>query len=279
MTGALEIYNAINNPGILTNVPYSASGVVTYFLYNNTMMLDSRQVNVSCASGANKFDIISGTCADPQVISANTSGSYYNNPGSVNFTCSGADNYVVVRDPSGANVTIASGVYSTPVSVPITISDTYSVVCRKGAIASSPSLVAYATPPPPVATVEVNASPKTLTQGSKSTITWGIQYPTAACTLAAQAVCSNNACSQIQLNAAALLNTLIATTNTDSNDPNGVRPITTAVNTVAPANVGGNWKAVGKKTFTITGTTDFVADCGAGNKATVRVRVTSSGEQ
>jgi hypothetical protein len=71
----------------------------------------------------------------------------------------------------------------------------------------------------------------------------------------------------------------LATGNTDANDPNTQRSITTAVTTPAPGHKDVDWKGFGKKTITgIPFTTDFTLKCPTGQTETKRVQVTTSQE-
>ena len=281
-----ELYKGPPNTAAdqVTNVPFEADGTVIYRLYNNTLELDSTSVGVGCASGGpEKWDTDNNVCADPIVISVKVNGMYYNNPGSIEFVCSNSDSYSLIRDLSGANEVISSGTYTTKKTVPVTISDNYTVFCKHGSVSSAPSTVRYDSPPPPSPVIFINATPKTMDFQGKSAVNWVIQFPEIACSLKAKPVCTNDVCSQAQTDAAAVLNNTIATENTDTNDQGngngGTRAIQTAINTIAPGHEETDWKALGKKTFTVTKSTDFTIDCGGGNTATTRVRITNSNEE
>ena len=288
--GGGTTYNGHNSPplGQLTSVPFRYDGAggslpVTYYLYNNSVMLQSQQITVSCSAGANKWDTINNVCADPSV-SAGIVGDYgYGSPSGISFSCLNSTTYEIRKDPAGANTLFDSGAYTGPKVVPLVSSATYSVICKHGSVSASQP-VFYNSPPPPAVTISVNATPKTIDAGGKSTISWDITFPPLAplCTLTAKPVCANNVCTAEQTAAAAALNTVIANGTTDPNDPSGSnRPITDpavgAISTPVPGNP--NHKALGKKTFDVQSTTDFVVNCGNGNTATTRVRVASSNEQ
>lgn len=284
-----EIPVADNNPpgGMDVAVPYRDNGAgesfpVKYFLYNNTVELGMQQINVSCAAGANKWDTVNNVCADPSV-SAGIVGDYgYGSPNGISFSCLNSTTYEIRKDPAGANTLFDSGAYTGPTIIPLVSSATYSVICKHGSVSASQP-VFYNSPPPPAVTISVNATPKTIDAGGKSTVSWDITFPPLAplCTLTAKAVCANNVCTAAQTAAANALNTVIANGTTDTNDPSGSRPITDPTIGAISAPVVGNpnHKALGKKTFDVQGTTDFVVNCGNGNTATTRVRVASSNEQ
>jgi hypothetical protein len=198
-----ELYTGHSNPGQIENVPYEADGTVVYRLYNNAIeTAPSLSIAIGC-----KVDLQNGTlnslCSDPQVGSATINGDYGYNitpPAvvpSIEFSCIGSDRYEIRKAPAGANTLFASGLlpsngYLGLTDVPVILSDNYAVICKQGNIASVPTLVFYNSPPPPVATISINATPKTIDTGGKTTLTWSIQYPLPACTLTASSVCENN---------------------------------------------------------------------------------------
>jgi hypothetical protein len=288
-----DLYTGDSNPGQIENVPYEADGVVVYHLYNNSIEIDPSltiSISVGCAGGPSKWDTVSGICSDPQVGSAIINGDFgypVLPPAvttSIEFNCIGSDNYEIRKTPAGANTLFASSTftngYSGLIDVPITVSDNYAVICKKGTVASTPEIRFYTPPPPPVATVSINATPKTIDIGGKTVLTWSVQWPIPACTLTATAVCANNNCSQSQIDAATALSTTITSGSTDANDPSGPnRLISTAITTYAPGHGPPEYKALGKKTFDVIHSTNFTLNCGGTNKASTVVRVTNNNEQ
>lgn len=280
-----NLYTGNDNADQITNVPFDIDGAIVYRLYNNALELDATSVNVACAAGgSDRWDTTNSMCADPTVVSVVVNGTYgYGGAGSLDIVCANSDTYSVVRDLSGDNELIDSGPYTTATNTPLTVSDNYSVFCKHGSVSSSPTTVRYDTPPPPSSLIFINATPKTMDFQGKSAVNWVIQYPEAACALTAYPVCTGGVCSQAQLDAAAVLNTVISTENTDTDDQGngggGLRSIAEAVNTIAPGHEETDWKALGKKTFTVTKSTDFTIDCGNNNTATTRVRITNSNEE
>ncbi len=280
-----NLYTGNDNADQITNVPFDIDGAIVYRLYNNALELDTTSVNVACAAGgSDRWDTTNSMCADPTVVSVVVNGTYgYGGAGSLDIVCANSDTYSVVRDLSGDNELIDSGPYTTATNTPLTVSDNYSVFCKHGSVSSSPTTVRYDTPPPPSSLIFINATPKTMDFQGKSAVNWVIQYPEAACALTAYPVCTGGVCSQAQLDAAVVLNNVIDTENTDADDQGngggGPRSITDAVNTIAPGHEETDWKALGKKTFTVTKSTDFTIDCGNNNTATTRVRITNSNEE
>jgi hypothetical protein len=185
---------------------------------------------------------------------------------------------------------VQQGAYSgSPISVPISVFDNYKVTCSHGSVLSTPvTTVGYPSPPAPTISTLNLLGGGTVAKGTKIGLDWSILFPSNACTLTAYAVCTNGQahCTAAQTSAAAALNAIISGSNTDSDDPSGARPITTAITTIAPGHkdtdtpiVLIDWKGLGKKTFTVTNSTDFTLDCGGGNKVNKRVWVTTLNEQ
>lgn len=282
--------NPVTTSAITTNVPtnntilYTANsggpsavsvtgGVAqTFYLYNNSTLLDSLTITPTCALGS--WDTLYGRCADPRILNPLVINDYYP-PGTFTFSCSGSTHYTVVR---AGVVYVATTTYTTPVSISgVNTAGNYVLRCLSGNVASDAVVYYNTTPSSP--TVSVKITPKTITPGEKVTVSWDTAYPTNACTLTARVVCANNACSAAQLAETSSLNAILNTTTTDNNDPNTSRNLQTAVKTVAPGHMGTDWKALGKKTLSIRYTTDFTYDCGGANKETKRVQVTHSEEQ
>jgi hypothetical protein len=284
-----NLYTGHTNPGQIVDVPYKVAGTVIYRLYNNSIeVAPSLSITVGCSGGPTKWDTTNLVCADPQVGSATITGDYgYIIPpettSNIEFSCINSDRYEVVKDPSGTPVSFASALLPAPgtglVKVPLFVGGNYSVICKQGSAESIPEIRLFNPPPPPLASIIINATPKTIDMSGQTVLTWSFQYPLPACTLTASPVCSNNICNQSQLDAAAALMTTISTKTTDANDPSGSRPITTAITTYAPGHGTPEFKAMGKKTFDIVHSTNFTIDCGGGVKASTIVRVTNKNEQ
>lgn len=287
-----NLYTGHSNPGQIENVPYEADGTVVYRLYNNSIEIapPGLSIGVGCAGGPTKWDTLNKLCSDPQVGSAKINGDYGYpttppaSTSSVEFSCIGSDRYEVRKTPAGANTLFASALlpapnYSGLIDVPVTLTDNYAVICKQGTIESTPEVRFFSAPPPPVATLSINATPKTIDIGGKTTLSWSIQWTLPTCTLTASPVCANNICSQSQLDAATALMTTITTGSTDANDPSGPnRSITSAIRSAAPGHEL-DQKAMGKRTFDVIHSTNFTIDCGGTNKASTIVRVTNNNEQ
>ena len=290
--GSPEIPVADNNPpgGMNVSVPYRDNGTggsfpVKYFLYNNIVELGVQTINVSCAAGANKWDTtpaLSGgqICADPQVGLAEIVGKFgYSSPSGIRFSCLNSTTYEVIKNPGSSPVTVASGNYTVPVTTPLTETTNYVAICKHGSVSATSNVLLYESASSlPAATVSVNATPKTVDKGGKTTLSWSINHPPlTGCTLTATAVCTNNDCTSDPdaVTAAGILSGVITSGTTDTNDPAGSRLITLAVSDPDTS----TFKATGKKTFDIQRSTNFTINCGGTNKASTIVRVTNSNEQ
>jgi hypothetical protein len=281
-----DLYVGNNNAGQLTAVPYEVDGSVVYRLYNNAAELASTSVAVTCAAGVNKWDTMGSVCANPLVDSAVVTGDYYSDPATIDFTCIDSTGYEVIFDPALQNISIKSGAYVGETLVSTKQGATnygpgdYKVLCKHGSVSDSRMLQYHF--PAPGATVSIDAYPKTIDSGGKSTLSWMVSFPTGACTLTAHAVCANNICTSSQEAAANTINYILANGTTDPETPGeqvNNRSIVSAVNTIAPGHTNTDHKALGKKTLTIKSSTDFTVDCGVGKTATTRVRTVSSNEQ
>ena len=253
-------------------------GTKTFSLYNSGVLLDTKTVTTSCAGG---WDTVSGTCRDPQVVSAGFVGQYY--PlGTLSLTCGGSNSYSV--ELGGVSI-IPITAYSSPVTLNnISTDGNYTIQCRYGSVSSQVARRYNATPP--AAVVDLSISPSTLTKGDNVIVTWSTTFPTNACTLTARVVCANNSCAAAQTAAQTALNATLAATTTDPNDKYGSRSLQTAIKTVAPGHkdndvpvIVTDWKALGKKTLRILYTTDLTYECSPTSKETKRIKVTKSVDQ
>lgn len=256
--------------------PYSATPY-TLDLYDahRNEKLDDGQFSATCAVGG--WDSVAGICVDPRVTSVTVTGQYYSSPGTISFTCSGANNYIVRN--TDTNAVVALGAYSGPTSVSVGPTANYGVICGHGDYLSNATLRYYNAPPPPLPVVSLVASPRTVVKDAQTTLTWDVQWPVNACTFTAKSVCTNGSCNAAQLSSEAALTTKLRTESTDATDASGVRTINNAIRTIAPGHIDTDWKALGKKTVNIANTMDITLDCGTSRSATTRVQVTSSNEQ
>lgn len=277
-----------NNGGPASTAVNGPPGSTTFYLYNSGYLLDSKVVSTSCNLGG--WDTIGGACANP-TGSSNASGNYYG-PGTFNFTCTNSNGYRVRRDGTlVASVTNGSYVSGTPTSIPISIEGNYQVECIQGSYSNLVPPSFFTSPPPPPPAISISASPRTIAKDAQTTISWNVQFPPApadgTCSLAAVPVCTNGICNASQTAAAAALNTILSTGNTDSTDPNTSRPISAAVSNFAPGHglPNGDFRTIGRKTLRLTNTTDFVLTCtnntapSSSRTATARVLITTNNEQ
>jgi hypothetical protein len=273
-TAGTVIRNANSDTNYSVSVNPSWSGGVRYFLYNNSVELANTSPAVTATCAGRGYDTDSNTCRDPSVGSVTIAGNYYDNPADLVVTCNNSNAYEVTR----GGTFVSGGAYPSTRHIPVTVAGNYSVVCKYGTVDSLPALIFYYTAPP-AATVTLNATPRTITKDGSSILNWETKFPTNTCTLTAKVVCTNNLCTSDQNAWQTTISDRLATGNTDANDPNTQRSITTAVTTPAPGHKDVDWKGFGKKTITgIPFTTDFTLKCPTGQTETKRVQVTTSQE-
>ena len=254
-------------------------GVNTLRLYNNGSDLAQAVVTADCSLNTT-WDTINSVCADPEVGPVDVSGQhYYTAPEAISFTCNNSTHYKVIKS-GPPDVTFGPYVYAGPVQfsmMPVGRgTGNYSISCIHGSVESVPTSKYYDSSAPVTSYVSVDAYPKTINAKGKSTISWSVTSPTAACKLEVKAVCKNNTCSTVETQAAGSLQNIIDTGYVDNSNSILIR---NAVKTIAAGQSGADAKALGKKTFTIDYTTDFTVNCGNGKTATSRVRVANSQEQ
>ena len=225
----------------------------------------------------------------PQVVRILIEGQY-TPAAKLNVQCSESDSFTVLKDN---NVFLTSNIPSSLVNV--NQSGNYSVICTTGGAngyESDIALVNYQTKPPnPL--IRLRASPTTLPSGGgRAVLNWDVLYPgevqvpdPVVCTLSASPVCTNNTCSQSQINEANIVDQALANpATTDANDPGGANRIInpTAINHVVNVNATTgetDWRAFGKKTLNIKNTTNFLLECGGTIPSQqIRVKVTRSNE-
>jgi hypothetical protein len=261
---------------IIVNGPPGALSL-DLLLSNGGHPLDRKSVAASCYSGG--WDSVGKVCADPNGSSYVT-GSYYTNPGTLHFTCTLANGYKIMKDGVVVSSIIdGSYVSGTPTTYSLTSSAVYQVECFHGDYGHLLSKHNYYTPPAPSPILDLNLQGGgTVSVGSLVTLSWDIIHPKNTCMITAHAVCSASGCSPQSLSSESTVNAVINASTTDFNDPNGSRPITAALTTIVLGHEDSDWKALGKKTFRVTSSTDFTLSCGTGNTLNKRVWVTSKGE-
>ncbi len=229
----------------------------------------------------NKDDV---TCQPAPTFTAELTGQYTPN-GEIVVDPLNVDSCSIKRN----GVTIESG--SGSITANFSTAGTYSVECsytdgNGDVITSTDTFVINYSPVPPPPIVSLKASPTTISAGSPSVLTWTVTYPNSvqvpsrpACTLTARPVCPSGSCDASQLAASSTINAVIQTENTDTNDSDTSRRITsTALNVVTDslANIASgdtDWKTNGKKTFILDKSMDFKLDCGNGVNESQSVRV------
>jgi hypothetical protein len=251
--------------------PYQAAPY-TLDLYDRTVKLSSANFVAHCVVGG--FDTLTSLCVNPTVGQVTVTGQYYSTPGHVSFSCNNSDSYQVLKN----GILFTSGAYTGPKTIAVTDSANYSVLCLSGNYPSTPTVKYYNSPPPPDPIISIVASPRTIAKNTETILTWSVQFPIPSCKLTAKVVCPNDACGPEQIAEEAALKVKLVGEKTDMSDPNGSRSITSAVKTMIPSHIDTDWKALGKKTLTLSHSADFTITCGA-QKGTVRVRVAQSGEQ
>ncbi|MEN9881184.1 MAG: hypothetical protein RLZZ308_367, partial [Candidatus Parcubacteria bacterium] len=230
------------------------------------------------------------TCTPPPfVVSAVVTGQYYSspNPGHITLTCDYATGYRVERASTGA--TFTSGVYSGPVTINVTESDTYIMYCTNAGVDSIPVTRRYeATPPSP--SISLVASPRTIPKDTDTVLDWTIEHPLVApqsCSFVATPICANNICSQEQLSAVATLNYKLQNDRLDSSFLGSLTSSPTIKSTLQFTaseiaqfinNPSADWTKRGKKTLRVKYSTEFRLSCGTPSQAT-RVLVTTSVER
>lgn len=277
-----QLYTSNNSPvgGQIVNVPYEADGSVIYRLYNDAIERANTTITITCEDGS--WDTLYSRCANPGVVEPVIIEGLYYPPGAFRFSCINSTHYTILK--AGA-VFRATTTYNGEETIPVTDEAQYIVRCLSGNVADSEPVYYSSTPDPTL--INLKISPASLAEKDDVVISWDTKFPTNACSLYASVVCANNACGAAQLAASTTLNQTLKTTTTDRNDPSGERLLQTAVKTVAPGHkdradpilILTDWKALGKKTIEIQYTTDFIYDCGGGNKVTRRVKVTKEVEQ
>lgn len=252
---------------------------VDYYLYNSGVELAHKVVTTSCASGG--WNSADGVCADPQVLSAYSTGNYYVTPGSLNFTLGDATAYEI---RNGSGVVVATGTDDGTGSlhvVSVTTTSDYSIYAIAGSYkGTTPWVVRYDSPPPPNATIALTIYPRTIVRNEQTTVSWDIKYPTNTCAVTAQVVCTNGRsyCNANQTAFETEVNNIITGSSTDANDPNTTRLISDALHYVAPGYGEPKYRALGKKTFTIRHSIDFTLTCDGIKKETRRAQVAQSQE-
>lgn len=244
-------------------------------LYDGSTKLNDTTFVTTCAEGG--WDKGSGQCVNPRVVKATVSGEYYKSPGALTFTCADATQYTV-RYSDTATV-VASGTYVGETIAPLMKTGNYAVSCGKGGYDGTPVSRYFNAPPPPPAEIAMLFSPRSVPKNGTTVFNWTIHFPRESCVVSARVLCKNAICNDEQREYENEINQILQSESTDADDPEGSRPIPTAIATVAPSHVDSDWKATGQKTLSIAYTTDFTLKCADGNEQTKRVYLMLNKEQ
>lgn len=256
----------------------SASGTLSYTfpyqhtpyiveLYEGDKKLNDGRFVTECATGG--WDNVGKKCVDPYVTKVLLHGQYYVTPGNITFECNNATDYLVRN--SDYDTIISSSSYSREASSTVSTSGNYSIICRHGEYLGRPKVVFYNAPPPPPPKTFLNVSPQTVYKAGKTTLSWDVIFPVESCNLSAKVFCKAAECTTAQIELEKNLNDSLQSGNTDADDPVGSRLMHTALTTIPPKNSNSTWNATGKKTVSITSSTEFTLSCGNEIEAKQRV--------
>jgi hypothetical protein len=220
---------------------------------------------------------------NPQVLEAYLDGNNCSDA-VLSITCSDSTGYTVRRSD---NSTLFSGTYSgNPVTTtPVEAEDTYRVTCTNGGYQSSPVYRLCANNLFATQVGNITANPRSLKKGASTALTWDIENATSTCRIKATplypALCNATTCKAPRDQAAQSLTNILATGNTDANDPYWLRNGTTRTMIAAltePAH--NNTHAKGRKTLPIEYSTTFTLQCGTmSTRQKVDVLITDEVEQ
>lgn len=235
-------------------------------------------VTADCSVNTTWSSMIS-TCVDPEIGSFTITGRhYYTSPEALNFTCLNSTDFRITKDGVGFSPYNTPTPYLGPVTIPLTQAGNYGVICIAGEIEQTSTIKQYDPTAPTAGTISIDIQPKTIIPYSKSILSWKIPTPPTTaplCALSVSAVCTNGPCTDDQKDASSTIQTIINGSTTDS----GIRTIVEAVSTIPASQIGmPTPTASGKKTFIIYKSLDFTIDCGGGNRASTRIRVSSNRE-
>ena len=220
---------------------------------------------------------------NPQVLEAYLDGNNCSDA-VLSITCSDSTGYTVKKSD---NSTLFSGTYSgNPVTTgPVQEEDNYIVTCTNGGYQSSPVYRLCANNLFVTQVANITANPRSLKKGASTALTWDIENATSTCRIKATplypALCNATTCKAPRDQAAQSLTNILATGNTDANDPYWLRNGTTRTMISAltePAH--NNTHAKGRKTLPIEYSTTFTLQCGTmSTRQKVDVLITDEVEQ
>jgi hypothetical protein len=197
---------------------------------------------------------------------------------SLDVSCTNSDGYEV-RDVN-TNTLIASGTTANA-TVPLPGPGTYSTICKLGSLTSYGRY--HRTVGTSLCTTVINsftATPRTIRSGGIITLQWNISSPTSTCSITSSPVCAGT-CSQERIDESNEINNRLFSESTDANDRNNLngepRTILDALRSEAFNNAV-TGKALGKKSFHIKYTTDFLLQC-PGTPAAKKIQVQVSNDR
>lgn len=236
-------------------------------------------------------------CLQRPILKAFTVQNQFTTGGVLRLECEMTTDYEIQKEetPGSAKwVTVSSGTYLGAKNYNAGINQTddsvnYRGICKNGPLSAggsgtienvpmftaTPITIQYKKSPPPAA-VTLTASPRTLSVGSETTLTWTVNYPTSACRISATPVCTGS-CSNAQLNASSTINTELLSGKTDADDPKGSRQISTSVKDIVGSVEQFPWQATGKKSIRVDNSMDFQVYCGTSTTESAKVRVIVTG--
>lgn len=247
-------------------------------LFEGDKKINEGKFVTKCKAGG--FDEISKTCVDPTVSNAYVVGEYYADRGRFIFSCENAGSYVVKSLEKG--VDIATGTYFGEVKVPVDISGNYSVACSKGNYNGRSVARYYNAPPPPPPIITLSVSPQVVPLTGTTTLSWDILYPRNECVLTAKSFCKADGCTTAQSDSEITLNQILETEKVDQGSSETLLNIQESLKKVPEDESNTELRVTGRKTLTISNTTDFILNCGNGVEVKKRIftkRIQSSQEQ
>jgi hypothetical protein len=267
MAGAESTVLASNASGTLSyTFPYQS---VPYILelYEGDKKLSDGKFTTECATGG--WDNLAKKCVDPFIKNISLSGEYYTTSGSIIFECNNATNYLVRNSEYGTVVSSSS--YSHEASTSVSTSGNYSIMCSHGDYLGLPKTIFYHAPPPPPPKTFLKVSSQSVNGTGTTTLSWEVIFPVESCSLSAKIFCKESECGPSQIESEKNLNGILQSGNTDDDDPEGSRSMHIALAVLSKENTNNGWNTTGKKTVSITNSTEFTLSCGNGIESKQRV--------
>lgn len=236
-------------------------------LFEGDKKINEGKFVTKCKAGG--FDEVSNTCVDPVVSKAHVVGEYYADRGRLVFSCENADAYIVKSLEKA--LVIATGTYVGEVKVPVDTSGNYSIACSKGKFGGPSVARYYNAPPPPPPVLSLSLSPQAVPLTGTTTLSWDILYPRSECTLRAKSFCKADGCTVTQSDSENILNQILETENVDQGSQESPLNIQESLRKVPEDESNSELRVTGRKTLTISQTTDFILSCGEGIEVKKRI--------